>query len=140
MYTLYTAAVDECVPRHMGICMPSANIPPLAEHLNRRVQFTNMAKYVTMAQVFFAILLMAFGLANAQAAFPDVSKASASVQNIFSILDRKPTIDSRRPGTSLPYLWSTYHGRGARIGQRISIGRSTQYLRHDLKWRACKAA
>ena len=49
-------------------------------------------------QVFFAIFLLAFAIANAQAAFPDLGKAKAAVQNIFSILDRVPLIDSEKPG------------------------------------------
>ena len=49
-------------------------------------------------QVFFAIFLLAFAIANAQAAFPDLGKAKAAVQNIFSMLDRVPLIDSEKPG------------------------------------------
>ena len=51
-------------------------------------------------QVFFAIFLLAFAIANAQAAFPDLGKAKAAVQNIFSMLDRVPLIDSEKPGTA----------------------------------------
>ena len=49
-------------------------------------------------QIFFAIFLLAVAIANAQAAFPDLGKAQAAVQNIFSILDRVPLIDSEKPG------------------------------------------
>jgi ATP-binding cassette subfamily B (MDR/TAP) protein 1 len=52
------------------------------------------------AQVFFAIFLLAFAIANAQASFPDIGKAKAAVQNIFAILDRMPLIDSESPGAA----------------------------------------
>ncbi len=55
----------------------------------------------TPVQVFFAIFLLAFAIANAQAAFPDLGKAKAAVQNIFSMLDRVPLIDSEKPGAHL---------------------------------------
>lgn len=47
-----------------------------------------------MLKAFFAILLAAFGLAQAQMAFPDMSKSGAAVQRVFEVIDAKPLIDS----------------------------------------------
>ncbi|KAK9810283.1 hypothetical protein WJX72_007941 [[Myrmecia] bisecta] len=59
------------------------------------ISFKNMLK------VFFAILMSAFGISQAQMAFPDLTKASAAVVRVFSVIDRKPKIDSNAPGKEL---------------------------------------
>ena len=43
-------------------------------------------------QVFFAIAFAAIGIANAQMAFPDLTKASGAVKRVFSVIDRVPAI------------------------------------------------
>lgn len=43
-------------------------------------------------QVFFSIAFAAFGVANAQMAFPDLTKASGAVKRVFSVIDRVPAI------------------------------------------------
>jgi ATP-binding cassette, subfamily B (MDR/TAP), member 1 len=55
-----------------------------------------------MLRAFFSIMLAAFGLAQAQMGFPDVGKAGAAVQRVFSIIDRKPLIDSSSPEGGKP--------------------------------------
>ena len=45
-------------------------------------------------QSFFAILLAGIGASQAQLAFPDIGKAKQAVINVFSLLDRNPTITS----------------------------------------------
>jgi ATP-binding cassette subfamily B (MDR/TAP) protein 1 len=53
-------------------------------------------------KAFFAIFLAAFGLAQAQAYFPDVAKGGAAVRRVFGIIDRKPSIDASDPGGIRP--------------------------------------
>ena len=55
-----------------------------------------------MLKAFFSILLAAFGLAQAQMAFPDMGKASAAVQRVFAVIDRVPEIDSSSPAGDKP--------------------------------------
>ena len=43
-------------------------------------------------QVFFAVAFSAIGIANAQMAFPDITKASGAVKRVFSVIDRMPAI------------------------------------------------
>ena len=43
-------------------------------------------------QVFFAIAFAAIGIANAQMAFPDITKASGAVKRVFAVIDRVPAI------------------------------------------------
>ena len=46
------------------------------------------------AQVLFAILLAALGIAQAQMSFPDITQAAAAIERVFGTIDRKTTIDS----------------------------------------------
>lgn len=55
-----------------------------------------------MLKAFFSILLAAFGLAQAQMAFPDMSKSGAAVQRVFKVIDAKPLIDSSSPAGEKP--------------------------------------
>lgn len=55
-----------------------------------------------MLKAFFSILLAAFGLGQAQMAFPDMGKASAAVQRVFEVIDRVPAIDSSSPAGEKP--------------------------------------
>jgi ATP-binding cassette subfamily B (MDR/TAP) protein 1 len=55
-----------------------------------------------MLKAFFSILLAAFGLAQAQMAFPDMSKSGAAVQRVFEVIDAKPLIDSSSPTGEKP--------------------------------------
>lgn len=55
-----------------------------------------------MLRAFFSILLAAFGMAQAQIGFPDVGKAGSAVQRVFSVIDRKPLIDSADPSGDKP--------------------------------------
>ncbi len=41
--------------------------------------------------MFLGILLAAFGIAQAQMAFPDVAKAGSSIKRVFGVIDRQPT-------------------------------------------------
>ncbi len=50
-------------------------------------------------QVFFAIVLGAVGLTQAQMAFPDVAKASGASKRVFAIIDRQPLIQDAPDGT-----------------------------------------
>ena len=52
-------------------------------------------------QVFFAIAFAASGVAGAQMAFPDVTKASGAVKRVFTVIDRQPAI-KRNAGMTLP--------------------------------------
>eukprot|EP00887_Chlorella_sp_A99_P002677 scaffold6.g2677.t1 len=45
-------------------------------------------------QAFFAIILAAMGMAQAQLFFPDVAKGKSATQRVFSIVDRVPLIDA----------------------------------------------
>ena len=51
-----------------------------------------------MLQVFFAIVLGAVGLTQAQMAFPDVAKASGASKRVFSVIDRQPLIQDPPDG------------------------------------------
>lgn len=79
-------------------------------------------------QVFFAIAFAAIGIANAQMAFPDLTKASGAVKRVFSVIDRVPAILPNLGGGKicaccavplaaidsrlwLPHLKHTQHGR-----------------------------
>jgi ATP-binding cassette subfamily B (MDR/TAP) protein 1 len=55
-----------------------------------------------MLKAFFSILLAAFGMAQAQMAFPDLGKGAAAVQRVFAIIDRTPPIDSSDPSGDKP--------------------------------------
>lgn len=46
------------------------------------------------AQVLFAILLAALGIAQAQMSFPDITQAGAAIERVFGTIDRKTAIDS----------------------------------------------
>jgi hypothetical protein len=46
-------------------------------------------------QVFFGIVLAAFGASQAQMAFPDLTKAKGAVTRVFTAIDRKPPIDAQ---------------------------------------------
>ena len=46
------------------------------------------------AQVLFAILLAALGIAQAQMSFPDITQAAAAIERVFGTIDRKTPIDS----------------------------------------------
>ncbi|KAK9861269.1 hypothetical protein WJX84_002505 [Apatococcus fuscideae] len=48
--------------------------------------------FESMLKVFFAILLGAVGLTQAQMAFPDVAKASGASKRVFTVIDRQPLI------------------------------------------------
>ncbi len=52
-------------------------------------------------QVFFCIAFSAFGVASAQQAFPDITKASGAVKRVFAVIDRVPSI---LPNTSTGML------------------------------------
>ncbi len=54
------------------------------------------------AQVLFAILLAALGIAQAQMSFPDITQAAAAIERVFGTIDRKTTIDSSSDAGSLP--------------------------------------
>ena len=54
-------------------------------------------------QVFFAILLAAVGVSNAQQQFPDVVKAKGAIRRVFGTLDREPLIDTASADGAL--LW-----------------------------------
>ena len=49
---------------------------------------------MVLLQVFFAILLAAVGVSNAQQQFPDVVKAKGAIRRVFGTLDRAPLIDT----------------------------------------------
>ncbi len=55
-----------------------------------------------MLKAFFSILLGSIGLAQAQMAFPDMSKSGAAVQRVFEVIDAKPLIDSSSPAGEKP--------------------------------------
>ncbi|KAL0036182.1 hypothetical protein WJX79_007336 [Trebouxia sp. C0005] len=48
--------------------------------------------FTEMLKVFFCIAFSAFGLASAQQAFPDITKASGAVKRVFAVIDRVPSI------------------------------------------------
>ncbi len=56
----------------------------------------NPTRHTTLSiewlQVFFSIAFSAIGIANAQMAFPDITKASGAVKRVFSVIDRVPSI------------------------------------------------
>ena len=54
-----------------------------------------------LTQVFFAIVLGAFGMAQAQQAFPDLAKGGAATQRVFKVIKRQPRIDGRDEGERL---------------------------------------
>ena len=49
-----------------------------------------IAVIIGCLQVFFSIAFAASGIAGAQMAFPDVTKASSAVKRVFSGIDRQP--------------------------------------------------
>ena len=49
-------------------------------------------------QVFFAIVLGAIGLTQAQMAFPDVAKAGGASKRVFTVIDRQPLIQDAPDG------------------------------------------
>lgn len=53
-------------------------------------------------QVFLPIFLAAFGVGQAQAYFPDVSRGGAAAERVFSIVDRLPEIDNMADDGSMP--------------------------------------
>lgn len=54
----------------------------------------NQGTFEEVLKAFFAIFLAAFGMSQAQLHFPDVAKGKAATKRAFSIIDRKPVIDS----------------------------------------------
>ena len=65
-------------------------------------------------QVFFAVAFSAIGIANAQMAFPDITKASGAVKRVFSVIDRVPAI---LPNTASGQLYSQSINRVYSLGQ-----------------------
>ena len=66
--------------------------------------------WLLLVQVFFAIAFSAIGIANAQMAFPDITKASGAVKRVFSVIDRMPAILSNpTPGKC---CWCCLMSRG----------------------------
>ncbi|KAK9846492.1 hypothetical protein WJX81_005240 [Elliptochloris bilobata] len=59
------------------------------------------ATFGDVLKVFFAIVLAAFGLLQAQLAFPDLTKAQSAVQRVFGVLDRHSKIDPSAEGRTL---------------------------------------
>lgn len=62
----------------------------------------SQTSWVMMLQVFFAIVLGAVGLTQAQMAFPDVAKASGASKRVFSVIDRQPLIQDPPDGEVIP--------------------------------------
>ena len=57
--------------------------------------------------MFFAIVLGAVGLTQAQMAFPDVAKASGASLRVFTIIDRQPLIQDGPAGAPVSCLGIT---------------------------------
>lgn len=55
-----------------------------------------------LMKAFCALFFATFSLAQANVQFPDIGKAKAAAENIFSIIDRKPAIDISSKGAILP--------------------------------------
>ena len=51
-----------------------------------------------------AIIMAAIGMGQAQLAFPDVTKAKAATERVFSVIDRTPAIDAADPSGACPAL------------------------------------
>ena len=54
--------------------------------------------FESMLKVFFALIMSAFGLVQAQIAFPDLSAGSGAVTRSLALIDRAPAIDADAPG------------------------------------------
>jgi len=59
---------------------------------SRLIVYDNYS-FQDMINVFFAVVMMGFGMGQAAAMSPDIGKASAAIDSVFRVIDRKSAID-----------------------------------------------
>lgn len=68
--------------------------------------------FLECMRVFFAIVMAAFGVAQAQMFFPDVAKGKAATQRVFGIVDRVPLIDADSDAGVVPVARGEHAAKG----------------------------